>query len=43
MPARKWLERIAWLGALWVAGVAALGLAAWLLRLLMSAVGLHTP
>jgi hypothetical protein len=37
---RRWAERLAWLGALWVAGVAVTGLAAVLLRWLMRLVGL---
>ncbi len=34
------LRRIGWLLALWLAGVAALGLLAWLLRVLMRLSGL---
>lgn len=37
---RLWLRRIGWLVALWAASVAALGLAAWLMRLSMRAAGL---
>ncbi len=36
----SWGERLAWLLALWVAGVASLAAVAWLLRLLMRAAGL---
>lgn len=36
-----WLRRLAWLVALWLAGVAALALVAWLLRLLMHAAGMR--
>ena len=38
--ARRWLERLAWLGAIWVVGVAGMGLVTTLLRGLMRAVGL---
>jgi hypothetical protein len=38
---RLWARRIAWLLAIWAAGVAALALAAGLLRLLMHAAGLR--
>jgi hypothetical protein len=38
--ARPWARRLAWLGALWLAGVAALGALAGLLRLFMRAAGL---
>ncbi|MDB5750390.1 MAG: hypothetical protein JWP65_811 [Ramlibacter sp.] len=34
-----WLSRVAWLLGLWLAGVAGLGAAAWLLKALMRAVG----
>ena len=37
---RRWLARFAWLALFWVAGVAALGLVAWLLKLAMNAVGM---
>jgi hypothetical protein len=37
---RKWPSRLGWLVALWVAGVTAMGLAAWLLKAVMRAVGL---
>jgi len=36
----SWPKRIGWLIAFWVMGVAALGLVAGVLRLLMNAVGL---
>ena len=39
-PLRK---RLGWLVLIWVASVLALGVAAWLLRLLMSAAGLQAP
>lgn len=39
-PRALWLKRIGWLLAIWSASVAALGVAAWLLRLLMRAAGL---
>jgi hypothetical protein len=35
-----WLRRLGWMLALWLAGVAALGLVAWLLRVLMHAAGM---
>ena len=38
--ARRWLHRLAWLGGIWLASVAALALVAWLLKLVMRAVGL---
>ena len=37
---RKWLRRLGWLAALWLATVAALYLVALVLRILMGAVGL---
>ncbi len=37
---RRWPVRLAWLLALWAGGVATMGLAAWLLRLIMRSVGL---
>jgi hypothetical protein len=37
---RSWFSRLAWLLALWVASVAAMGLAAGLMKFLMRAVGL---
>lgn len=36
----RWLRRLGWLVGIWVTSVAALGLAAWVLRLLMEAVGM---
>jgi hypothetical protein len=36
-----WLRRLGWMAALWLAGVAALGLVAWLLRVLMHAAGMR--
>ena len=38
--AAPWWKKLAWLILLWVAGVAALGLVAWLVRWLMQAAGL---
>lgn len=35
-----WRTRLAWFAGLWIGGVAVLGVAAWLLRLLMEAAGL---
>jgi hypothetical protein len=35
-----WLKRLGWLVAIWLASVAALGIAAYAMRLLMSAAGL---
>ena len=37
---RRWAARLGWLLALWLAGVATMGLAAWLLKLVMRAAGL---
>jgi len=37
---RKWLRRVGWLGAIWLASVTALYLLALVLRFLMKAVGL---
>ena len=37
---RKWLRRLGWLAAIWLASVASLYLVALLLRFLLSAVGL---
>ncbi len=39
-PRRRWLQRLAWLGALWIAGVAGMGLVTLLLRALMRVAGL---
>jgi hypothetical protein len=36
-----WLRRLGWMLALWLAGVAALGVVAWLLRQLMHAAGME--
>jgi hypothetical protein len=36
-----WLSRLGWLLALWLLGVAALGLVAWLIRVLMHAAGMR--
>ena len=38
---RMWLRRVGWLVVLWTAGVAALGLVALALRLVMHAAGLR--
>ncbi|MDN4051957.1 DUF2474 domain-containing protein [Massilia sp. YIM B02763] len=38
---RLWLRRLAWMLALWLGGVAALGVVAWLLRVAMRAAGLR--
>jgi hypothetical protein len=35
-----WLRRLGWFAALWLAGVAALAVVAWLLRVLMHAAGM---
>ncbi len=40
VPLRK---RLGWLVLIWVLSVSALGVAAWLMRLFMSAAGLGTP
>lgn len=37
-----WLRRIGWLVLIWAASVAALGVAAWVLRLVMRGVGFHS-
>jgi hypothetical protein len=39
--ARFWLRRFGWMAALWVGGVAALGVVAFALRVLMHAAGLR--
>lgn len=39
-PPDSWLGRLGWLVLLWAAGVGALALTAWLLRLAMRAAGL---
>ncbi|MFU2486920.1 DUF2474 family protein [Thauera sp. WH-1] len=38
-PGSSW-RRLAWFVAIWAGGVLALGLAAWLLRLVMNAIGM---
>lgn len=38
--ASLWLRRLGWMLALWTGGVAALGVVAWLLRVLMHAAGM---
>jgi hypothetical protein len=35
-----WLRRLGWFAALWMAGVAALGAVAWVLRVVMHAAGM---
>ncbi|WP_316153930.1 DUF2474 domain-containing protein [Cupriavidus sp. BIC8F] len=37
-----WLRRIGWLVLIWAASVAALGVAAWVLRIIMQGVGLRS-
>ncbi|NYT86033.1 DUF2474 family protein [Pollutimonas harenae] len=37
---RLWAKRLAWMLGIWLASIAALGLAAYLLRLVMNAVGM---
>ncbi|WP_082016824.1 DUF2474 domain-containing protein [Cupriavidus sp. IDO] len=37
-----WLRRVGWLVLIWLASVAALGVAAWLLRLVMQGVGFRS-
>lgn len=41
MGARLWLGRLGWMALIWTLGVAALGVVAMLLRLLMRAAGMH--
>jgi hypothetical protein len=41
LKARLWLRRFGWLVAIWAASVAALALAAALVRLLMGAAGMR--
>jgi hypothetical protein len=36
-----WLRRLGWFAALWMAGVAALGAVAWVLRVAMHAAGMR--
>ena len=40
---KPWLRRVGWLVLIWAASVAALGLVALLIRILMAAAGLTTP
>jgi hypothetical protein len=40
-PSSHWLRRIGWLVVLWAAGVATLGVVAWMLRVAMHAVGMR--
>lgn len=42
MPAALWLKRLGWLAFIWLASVTALAAAAYLMRLLMHALGLST-
>lgn len=39
-PSRTWFARLAWLVVFWVSGVAAMGLVAIALRMVMHAIGL---
>jgi hypothetical protein len=39
--AALWVRRLGWLVVLWLVGVAALGIVAWLIRLLMHAAGMR--
>ena len=39
--AALWLRRVGWFAALWLTGVAALGVVAWLLRVVMHAAGMR--
>ena len=41
-PRRRWLQRLAWLAALWFAGVAGMGLVTLMLRAAMRAAGLSS-
>ena len=41
-PPRRWPQRLAWLAALWIAGVVSMGLVTLLLRALMRAAGLSS-
>lgn len=41
--AGRWLRRLGWLVVIWLASVAALGLVAWFLRLVMRAAGMSQP
>lgn len=38
----SWLSRLGWMVGIWTASVAALGVAAWLMRLAMGAAGMHS-
>ena len=38
--ASLWLRRLGWMLALWLGGVGALGVVAWLIRVLMHAAGM---
>jgi hypothetical protein len=38
---REWRRRLAWMAALWAAGVTALAVLAYLIRLLMQALGMR--
>ena len=40
---RRWVVRLAWLFAFWVAGIGTMGLAAWLMKAAMQTVGLSAP
>lgn len=40
---RRWMQRLGWLLLIWVASVAALGMAAWVLRQLMQSIGMSPP
>ncbi|MEJ1974716.1 MAG: DUF2474 domain-containing protein [Acetobacteraceae bacterium] len=42
MSGRQWLRRVGWLVLIWAASVAALGVAAYALRLLMGLAGMTT-
>jgi hypothetical protein len=42
VAASRWLKRLAWLAFIWLASVTVLAMAAYLMRLLMHALGLST-
>ncbi|WP_444634298.1 DUF2474 domain-containing protein [Cupriavidus oxalaticus] len=42
MGAPLWLRRLGWLVLIWVASVATLGVAAWVLRIIMQGVGFRS-
>ncbi|MBP0632216.1 MULTISPECIES: DUF2474 domain-containing protein [unclassified Cupriavidus] len=42
MAASTWLRRLGWLVLIWLASVAALGVAAWALRMIMQSVGFRS-